>query len=131
VIAVVDASAAMEIVLERPRAEEFKAIVDASAFTLAPDVFAAEITNAFWKCRSFGGIKDESCMYGIEFCLGLIEDYVMTGSLWHEAFLGSVKHEHSVYDLLYIVVARRNNATLLTTDKKLKKIAKELGVKVV
>jgi predicted nucleic acid-binding protein len=36
--------------------------------------------------------------------------------------------DHPIYDMVYLVLARRNNAKLLTMDKKLISAAKKAGV---
>ncbi len=36
--------------------------------------------------------------------------------------------DHSIYDMIYLVLARRNNATLLTMDQRLVASAKKAGV---
>jgi predicted nucleic acid-binding protein len=40
------------------------------------------------------------------------------------------KLNHPVYDMLYLILARRNSAPLLTRDKKLKGVALKSGVEV-
>jgi len=44
----------------------------------------------------------------------------------HEA----LRLNHPVYDLYFLVLARRNGATLLTVDEKLKRLALDCGVSV-
>ena len=36
--------------------------------------------------------------------------------------------DHSIYDMIYLVLARRNNATLLTMDQTLVAAAEKAGV---
>ena len=36
--------------------------------------------------------------------------------------------DHSIYDMIYLVLARRNNATLLTMDQRLVASAEKAGV---
>ena len=40
------------------------------------------------------------------------------------------KLDHTIYDMLYLILARRNSAVLLTMDKKLKGAALKSGVEV-
>jgi predicted nucleic acid-binding protein len=42
----------------------------------------------------------------------------------------SLRIGHPVYDVFYLVIARRNNAYLLTKDKKMQSIARALKIKV-
>jgi predicted nucleic acid-binding protein len=72
----------------------------------------------------------EICEKGIIYCLDLVDDYLETKNLCIEVFSESIKNNHSVYDLYYLVLARRNGASVLSRDKKLKALAKELKIKV-
>jgi predicted nucleic acid-binding protein len=51
--------------------------------------------------------------------------------VFREAFKQSCTSNHSVYDMMYIIIARRNNATLLSTDNKLLQTAKRLSIDLV
>ena len=130
-IIVIDASAAIEIALEKASAEKFNKTLLKAEVTLAPDTFASEITNVFWKYRSFSGFTDDICIEGIEFCLGLVDDYVSSMDLWREAFFEGSNRDHSTYDMLYLATARRNSAILITKDKKLAGYARKAGIRVI
>jgi predicted nucleic acid-binding protein len=66
----------------------------------------------------------------LSFCDNLIDEY-WTISLNSEEALGeAIRLNHSVYDLLYLTIARRTAATLLTQDKMLKDLALQQGVDV-
>jgi predicted nucleic acid-binding protein len=45
-----------------------------------------------------------------------------------EAFKLGCTLDHSIYDMFYVVLARRNSARLLTMDNKLKIAAHKAGV---
>ncbi len=130
-ISVLDASAAVEIALGKEQAVIFNKVLLNSEIVLAPDLFVSEITNVFWKYRTITGISDNQCTEGIEFCLNLVDDYVKTKDLWREVFSQSVVEKHSVYDVFYLVIARRNSAQLVTCDKKLKKLAVKLNIQTI
>jgi predicted nucleic acid-binding protein len=127
-ISILDASAAVEIALGKDEAPVFNRMLIKSEIVLAPDLFVSEITNVFWKYRKFTGISDSQCIEGIEFCINLIDDYVETKELFREVFSQSVSVNHSVYDVFYLVIARRHSARLLTCDRKLKNLAERLNI---
>ncbi len=129
-IIVLDASAAMEIVLEKDKAEQFRGYLKESDLVIAPDIFPSEITNVFWKYASFSELSGEVCGKGILYCLDLVDDYITTKDLCREVFAESIKEKHSAYDLFYLVLARRYNASILTNDKGIKKIAKSMRISV-
>ena len=51
--------------------------------------------------------------------------------LYRESFKLGCMLDHSVYDMIYLVLARRNNATLLTMDQRLVASAEKAGVNTV
>ncbi len=130
-ITILDASAAVEIALGKEQAVIINKVLLNSEIVLAPDLFVSEITNVFWKYRTITGISDNQCTEGIEFCLNLVDDYVKTKDLWREVFSQSVVEKHSVYDVFYLVIARRNSAQLVTCDKMLKKLAVKLNIQTI
>ena len=122
-IAVLDASAAIEIVFQRDLAGKLsKVIVDAS-WVIAPTLFISEITNTIWKYQKFADLPFRSCEKVLEQTLALPDDFINEMDLYREAFKLSCTLNHSVYDMLYLVVARRNYGILLTLDQKLIKAA--------
>lgn len=123
---VLDASAAVEVALQKERASEFFNLIQAASVVLAPDTYISEVTNVFWKYRKFQQFTDEICLKGIEFCLNLVDVYLDSKDLWREAYTAGVKHQSSTYDMFYLAAARQNSARLLTLDKKLREVAGEL-----
>ena len=102
-----------------------------AALVLAPDTYASEITNVFWKYHVYSGLPGQACLAGIEFCLAVVDEYISSVQLCRETFFEASKTEHPVYNMLYLIVARRHHAGLLTKDKKLAELAFQSGVRVV
>jgi predicted nucleic acid-binding protein len=127
-IAVLDASAAIEIAINKTSGALLKETLLKADLVLAPDIFPSEITNAFWKYGTFSNLPADKCEKGIAYCLDLIDDYINTKELCFEALAESLRIKHPAYDLFYLVAARRNNAVLITRDKKLATIAKEMNI---
>ena len=130
-IIVLDASAAIEIALNKESGKLFQEILLESDLVIAPDTFPSEITNVFWKYAFHSNMEKEKCEKGIDYCLDLIDDYIDTKSICREVFFESINNEHSSYDIFYLIVARRHNATIITKDKKMIKIANQLKIKVI
>jgi predicted nucleic acid-binding protein len=128
-IIVLDASAAIEIALNKDDGNRFRELLIQSELVLAPDTFPSEITNAFWKYGLYSDLPIEKCEKGIDYCLDLVDDYINTKNLCREVFSESIKTEHPAYDLFYLVLARRHNACILSKDKKMIKMASELKIK--
>jgi predicted nucleic acid-binding protein len=129
-IIVLDASAAVEIALNKADSHRFRELLMQSELVLAPDIFPSEITNTFWKYALYSGLPGEKCEKGIDYCMDLVDDYINTRSLCREVFAESVKTKHPAYDLFYLILARRNNACILTKDKKMIEVARKLNIKV-
>lgn len=127
-ISIVDASAAVEIALEKDQAIKFKKALAMSEMVLAPDLFISEVTNVFWKYRTLTDISDSQCIEGIQFCIELVDDYINTRDLWREVYSQSVAEKHSVYDVFYLIIARRNSAQLVSCDQKLNRLAAKLQI---
>jgi predicted nucleic acid-binding protein len=129
-IVVLDASAAIEIALNKVDGNRFRKILFQSELVLAPDTYPSEITNSFWKYGLYSDLPPDKCEKGIDYCLDLVDDYVNTKNLCREVFSESIKTEHPAYDLFYLVLARRNNESIITKDKKMIKMANELKIKI-
>lgn len=63
--------------------------------------------------------------------MGLVDRFVPVEELLVEAIHEAIRNEHSVYSMVYFVLARRNAATLFTLDKRLRQICTANGVKCV
>ena len=129
-ISVVDASAAAEIALYKGQADFYKTELAKSEIVIAPDLFVSEVTNTFWKYNRIMGMPDTKCVEAIQFCLELVDDFASTTSLWREVYAQSVLLEHSVYDVFYLVLARRNSGQIVSCDSKLKKLAEQMQIAV-
>jgi predicted nucleic acid-binding protein len=129
-IAVLDASVAIEIVLQREQAPKFSRCVVGADWVIAPSIYVAEVANVFWKYQKLADFPFLVCEKGIEQSLALVDDFIEEKDLCREAFKLACNLDHSVYDMLYLIVARRNNGTLLTLDKKLIKAAQKCSIEI-
>lgn len=130
-IVVLDASAAIEIALNKQNGDNFRNILKSSDLVIAPDTFPSEITNVFWKYANFSNLAADKCSNGIDYCIDLIDDFIETRGMCREVLSESIIQRHPVYDLFYLVVARRHNAAILSSDKKMLKLAAELKINVI
>ncbi len=91
---------------------------------LAPDVFIAEVTNAVWKMRQFGGVSTHDAEVMLDRAVRLPDDLISGGALYKEAFALASAARHPAYDMFYIALAKLEHAALFTHDKALRKIAR-------
>ena len=127
-IIVLDASAAIEIVMQRNSAEDLSKYILKADWVIAPNLFIAEVTNIIWKYQKIAELPYNTCEKYLEHALDLPDNFINELDLYREAFKTSCTLNHPVYDILYLIIARRNNGTLLTMDKKLKKTARKCSI---
>lgn len=127
-IVVLDVSAAIEIIFQREKDNTFKSIYTQGTWIIAPDLFIAEITNVLWKYHKAGLISHIDCIQYVQDGIDMIDDFIGTRELWKEALAEGMKNNHSIYDMYYAVLARRNDATLITNDGALAKVCEKLSI---
>lgn len=124
-IAVLDASAAVGSLFASTRTARIAELLGEADTVLTPDLFVSEVTNALWRYVRAGALEQETASTLADTAIGLVDEYVAVNTLHREALAFSIKTHHPVYDSIYLVLARRNDALLLTGDKKLRKLAEE------
>ncbi len=129
-IYVLDTCAAFEIAFHGPKYSLFMNAVAGAEKVIAPTLFDSEVTNVLWKYARNGALDEENARKTLAYILQMVDEYTDTSELAIETLHEGIRLGHSIYDMFYLVLARHNGATLLTTDKKLKALAKSLGVSV-
>lgn len=129
-IVVIDTSAAAEIVLQRTQADRFAAHVGETDWVIAPTLYISEIANVFWKYHAFGEMPVNECEESIEYAVSIPDDYISERALYKEAFATACQARMPVYDMLFLALARRHNAHLLTLNQKLKDLSLKHSLRV-
>ena len=129
-IYVLDTCAAFEIAFHGPKYSLFMNAVAGAEKVIAPTLFDSEVTNVLWKYARNGAIDEENARKTLAYLLQMVDEYTDTSELAIEALHEGIRLGHIIYDMFYLVLARHNGATLLTTDKKLKALAKTMGISV-
>ena len=127
-IAVLDVSAAIQIILKKDRYDFFKDYYEKSSWIIAPDLYISEITNTLWKYKKASVFTHEECQVFVQDGVDLIDDFIESKELWKEVLGESIKNDHPAYDLFYAVLARRNDGILLSNDKDLIKVCKKIKI---
>ena len=130
-ILILDASAATEIVLKRKKHKSFESYLKEADWIISPVLFIAEVSNVFWKYYKLADMPLDQCEKAIEFTVGLPDEYCDDRILYKEAFSLGCKVGKPIYDMFYLVLARRNSGYLLTLDKSLATEAKKQSVRVI
>ncbi len=129
-ITVLDASAAIEIVLQRKNATKLSEYITTAEWVTAPELFIPEVVNTIWKYQKFADLPFPACEKALEYALALPDDFINEQDMCREVFKLSCTLDHPSYDIFYLITARRNNAMLLTLDKKLVQLAVKCNVDV-
>jgi len=125
-----DVSGAMEILLQKEKADKFSKILRGATLVVAPDLFVSELTNTLWKYCTAKMLPEDECTQYIQDGINFVDTFVDSREIWHEAFAEGIINKHSVYDMLYMVTARRNSGLLITNDSVLAGICKKSHVQI-
>lgn len=125
---VLDASAAIEMALNRQGAEKLSKILEDASLVISSDLYKAEAANVIWKYCRAGHLKLDRGLQLLDICRNLVDQYIDIQDNFEEALCEAARLNHSVYDMLYLTLARRNGAALVTMDKRLRELALENGI---
>jgi len=128
--AVLDASAALEIVFGGTQAARLEEVLSEADVVLAPEPFIPEVVNAVRKYHRFEGLALSACDRALDAAIGLVDAFVSTKDIYSEAFLLARSGRRSAYDMFYLALARREDAVFLTVDAALRKETERQGVRV-
>ena len=128
--AVLDCSAAVEMARHTEKGETLRTVLamDGSSCVMAPNLIYAEVGSAMAKYVRARLTDEAEARAIIGDALELIDETIDIEGLYEEAFTEGIRLNHSIYDMFYFVLARRNAATLLTLDKRLNALCEREGV---
>ena len=127
-IVVLDTSAAVEVVLKRESSALFTDFLAEADLVISPTLLITEATNVFWKYQKFSDFPYDKFEKSIDHIVSLQDEYLNELQLYRESFILECMLNDSVHDMIYPVLARRNNATLLTMYQRLVASAVKAGV---
>lgn len=125
---ILDSSAAVDIARETEDGKALAALMLTGETVISSELFYAEVANSFSKYCRAGFFSEKEAKERMVKALQLVEVFCPLEESFAEAFSESIRLEHSVYDIVYLVLARRNGATLFTLDRKLQKLCLDNGV---
>jgi len=127
---VLDACAAVRIVVG-PDPTSIRAAVAAADVVITPPLFNVEVANALWKYVQAGLLTGSQASSRLQRAVQLSDSQppaAEQASSLAEALTESCRLGHPVYDMVYLVTARRNSATLATCDQRLAALATSQGI---
>jgi predicted nucleic acid-binding protein len=127
---VLDASAALAAVLGQPSAAAVLDVLADAAVVIAPELFSAEVTSGLWKYVAAGQLTVDTAAERLAEALKLVDQYHPMSGLAQEVLREASARRHSVYDVCYVVLARREGAAVVTIDGRLRKLIETIGLSV-
>ena len=129
-IVVLDSNAAIEIVLKRDRGMAFRDIIESAEKTVSSEFFRIEVANVIRKYYQGEYIRKADCNKIMELAENLVDEFVPIKENYLEALNEAIRLKFPAYDMLYLTLARRKSALLLTLDHSLNMIAKKEGIEI-
>jgi len=120
---VLDASAVVRIIEGSPQAAAMGEALAAADLVLAPEPMLTEVANALWRLQRSGQLEGAGLQQRFERAVALVDHIEPDRTLQAEALALATHLDHPVYDCLYLVLARREVAALLSADQRLLKLA--------
>lgn len=116
---VVDASVALRWFVQAPGSPEAAVLLAADEPLVAPELVVAEVANAAWKLVRAGQIGRE---HGARVAAAIGQAFdalVPAADLAPRAWAIAGELDHPVYDALYLALAEREEAAVVTADQRL------------
>lgn len=125
---VLDASAALATVIDNPAGPGVLDTLARASIVIAPQFFVCEATSGLWKYVIAKRMTLTEAAERLEAVLKLVDRYHPEAEFAQEVLREASSRQHAVYDLFYAVLARREGASVITFDARLKKVARSMGL---
>jgi predicted nucleic acid-binding protein len=123
---VLDASAVLRLITHDPIASGWVEQVGQAPLVLAPELMLTEVANALWKLQRSAGLAGMDPQQLLADAADLVDQTEPDRHLQVEALALACHLNHPVYDCLYLALARREAAFLLTADQRLQRLADQV-----
>ena len=123
---VLDASAAIRVITGDPVASQWRDQLKKAPLVLAPELMLSEVANTLWKLQRGGNLNGLDPQTLLADARDLVDQIEPDRHLQVEALALACHLDHPVYDCLYLALARREAAQLLTADQRLEGLASKV-----
>lgn len=115
---VIDASVAVKWFLPEIHAEAAWRYLDDDFERVAPDLLYAECGNVIWKRARRSELSEEQVDKALRALYTVPIESHPSGRLLESAYQAARALDRTVYDALYLVLAREQNCPLITADRR-------------
>jgi predicted nucleic acid-binding protein len=75
-------------------------------------------------------LTKEECIQYMQDGINYVDAFIDGKELWQEAFSEGINNNHSIYDMFYMIAAKRVDGILITNDSVLSTICKNNNVQI-
>ncbi len=127
---VLDVSAAIEVVLGRPKQDLVASILKQADLVIAPSLYVYESVNTLWKYRTLPDFPVHKLLDKAEYLIKLVDKYINVEDVYGDILSLACEIDHPAYDTAYLLLGKKYKASLITLDTKLIKSAQKAGIAV-
>jgi predicted nucleic acid-binding protein len=120
---VIDASVLVKLVVPEDDSDKMRALAalhrTGTVRLLAPDFVFTECANVLWKYMRRTALPQEEIQEAFQVLCQLGIEEVAQRVLLEEELSLTTQYDRPIYDMLYLVLARREGVSLITADERL------------
>jgi predicted nucleic acid-binding protein len=111
-----EASSVVRIIGGSTQTCAFTETVESTELVLAPELMLTEVANTLWRLQSVDQLQVATLQERLRRAVDLVDHIEPDRTLHAEAFALATHLDHPFYVCLYLVLARRDVASLLSAD---------------
>jgi predicted nucleic acid-binding protein len=113
-----DASIIVPLLINEDNSQTCQGIIQQTADRIHLDFTLIEVTNSLRSSVARGRISLERSKAAFKELIAICDNPIQASDYLEAALVLALEINHSVYDCLYAIAARKNDATLVTCDTK-------------
>ncbi|MGB4593497.1 MAG: type II toxin-antitoxin system VapC family toxin [Coriobacteriia bacterium] len=123
-----DASVLVKCLVDEPGSAAAVRVMRAATEIVCPELVYAECANALWKRSHRGQVDDNAVGEALANLLAYPLQPLPLADLTADALHIALEFDHPIYDCYYVAAAIQSGFTLVTADRVLAGIAREIGL---
>ena len=115
---VVDASVAVKLLVDEPDSDAARELAASAQELHAPRLMASEVANALWRKARLGQIERADASAALALLSDMPVRWNDDETVSADAVRLALALDHPVYDCMYLALAHRIGATVVTADRR-------------